>query len=248
MQQSWFSSGCGWVVVALLTGCAKKVETSALSQADEIAEDKAPEAFFAACTEKAEMKGGNHYKVFDCGAQRASYYDSPGKMSFEEVITPISSEARSLGYQVFPSDGTMKIKTVPAPVAADVGASDGSAAPPPEAAPTVVELPVKYLTHKTPPAVGAETKFTLAVTLQPLEGERTRVHDCKIPAATDDAQYQTAVAWCNAAFDEMFSYEKSAEDALLEMKQAEMKAIEDAEGAGSGSAPKKPTTVIIDDN
>src|SRR6185436_9030475 len=197
-------------------GCGKKnVETSSVEQASESPglEDKTDKALFATCTERAEMKAGNHYKVYDCGAQRASYYDSPGRMTFDEVTAPISAEARSLGYQVFPSDGSMHITTKPA---AESGSGSGSGAS--SMAGLDVTLPVKFLVHKTPPAVGAETKFTVVVILQPLDGDRTRVHDCRIPASADPAVYDAGVKWCNDAFNEMFSYEKSAEESLMEMK------------------------------
>jgi hypothetical protein len=63
-------------LVAAAAGCGKKnVETSSVEQASESPglEDKTDKALFATCTERAEMKAGNHYKVYDCGAQRASY-------------------------------------------------------------------------------------------------------------------------------------------------------------------------------
>jgi hypothetical protein len=226
-------------MLASAPACAKKKEkTSALEgAADTEVEDAAPKAFFADCTERAEMKAGNHYKVFDCGAQRSSYYDSPGMMTFEEVTAPISAEARSLGYQVFPTEGSMHIQTHSAAAAA-AGSGSGSGAPSGMA--LDVTLPVKFLTHKTPPALGAETKFTVVVILQPLEGDRTRVHDCRIPAG-EPAAYEAGLAWCNRAFDETFSYEKSAEESLMEMEKAEF------EGATKQDDPKKPTTVIIGD-
>jgi hypothetical protein len=243
-MSSWCSAAV-WTMglVAFLPGCKKSGETSALAQADQAdeIEDQPDKGIFDSCTERAEMKAGNHYKVYDCGAQRASYYDSPGKMTFDEVTAPISAEARSLGYQVFPSDGTMHIQT-PVAAATAVGAGSGSGAS--AAAALDVTLPVKFLTHKTPPALGAETKFTVVVILQPLEGERTRVHDCRIPASSDPAVYEAGVAWCNQAFDEIFSYEKSAEESLLEMKKAEVQALEDVDKPVD---PKKPTTVIIGD-
>jgi len=234
--------GAVWMLglVATGPGCKKKVETNSMEQASEAPalQDKTEKAFFATCTERAEMKAGNHYKVYDCGAQRASYYDSPGKMTFDEVTAPISAEARSLGYQVFPSDGSMHITTKPA--AAETGSGSGSGAP--AMAAVDVTLPVKFLVHKTPPAVGAETKFTVVVILQPLEGDRTRVHDCRVPASADPAVYDAGVKWCNDAFDEMFSYEKSAEESLMEMKQAEIQGVEDKD-----KPPEKPTTVNIGD-
>ena len=225
-------------LVATGPGCKKNVETTSMEQASEAPEleDKAGKAIFATCTERAEMKAGNHYKVYDCGAQRASYYDSPGKMTFEEVIAPIAAEARSLGYQVFPSDGTMHITTK---AAAETGNGSGSGAS--GMAPVDVTLPVEFLVHKTPPALGGETKFTAIVILQPLEGDRTRVHDCRVPASADPAAYESGVQWCNDAFDEMFSYEKSAEESLMEMRQAEMG------GPTEEKPPSKPTTVIIGD-
>ena len=232
--------GAVWLVVLLgfWAGCKKNVETTSMEQVAEESEleDKAGKALFATCTERAEMKAGNHYKVYDCGTHRASYYDSPGKMTFEEVTAPISAEARSLGYQVFPSDGTMHITTAPA---AETGSGSGSGAS--ALAGLDVTLPVKFLVHKTPPAVGAETKFTVIVILQPLEGDRTRVHDCRVPASADPAAYEAGVKWCNDAFDEMFSYEKSAEESLMEMKRADME-----EGLEQDE-PTKPTTVIIGD-
>jgi hypothetical protein len=111
-------------LVATAAGCKKNVETGSMEHASEAPEleDKTNKAFFATCTERAEMKAGNHYKVYDCGAQRASYYDSPGKMTFDEVTAPISAEARSLGYQVFPSDGSMHITTAPP----ETGSGSGS--------------------------------------------------------------------------------------------------------------------------
>ena len=231
--------GAVWVVglLGMWAGCKKNVETASMEQVAEESEleDKTGKAIFATCTERAEMKAGNHYKVYDCGAQRASYYDSPGKMTFEEVTAPISAEARSLGYQVFPSDGTMHVTTT----TAETGSGSGSGAS--GLAGLDVTLPVKFLVHKTPAALGAETKFTVVVILQPLEGDRTRVHDCRIPASADPAVYEAGVAWCNDAFDEMFSYEKSAEESLMEMKRAEMgEPVETDE-------PQKPTTVIIGD-
>jgi hypothetical protein len=230
-----------WVLglVGVWAGCKKSVETTSMEQVAEESEleDKAGKAIFAMCSERAEMKAGNHYKVYDCGAQRASYYDSPGQMTFEEVTAPISAEARSLGYQVFASDGTMHVTTK---AAAETGNGSGSGAS--GLAGLDVTLPVKFLTHKTPPALGAETKFTVVVILQPLEGDRTRVHDCRIPASADPAVYEAGVAWCNDAFDEMFSYEKSAEESLMEMKQAEMGGPPEEE-----DEPKKPTSVIIGD-
>ena len=236
---------CGFGAVLMLglvaagPGCKKKAETNSMEQASEAPElqDKTDKAFFATCTERAEMKAGNHYKVYDCGAQRASYYDSPGKMTFDEVTAPISAEARSLGYQVFPSDGSMHI-TTKAP--AETGSGSGSGAS--SLAGLDVMLPVKFLTQKTPPALGGETKFTVIVILQPLEGDRTRVHDCRITASPDPAVYEAGVQWCNDAFDEMFSYEKSAEESLMEMKQAEIQGLEDKD-----KPPEKPTTVTIGD-
>ena len=94
------SSGFGAVsvlgVVAVWAGCKKKVETTSMEQTAEASalEDKVGKALFATCTERAEMKAGNHYKVYDCGAQRASYYDSPGKMTFEEVTAPLPMSER----------------------------------------------------------------------------------------------------------------------------------------------------------
>jgi hypothetical protein len=236
-----------WRSVAVLTmglmasgvACAKKKEkTSTLEEVSDTVPDAAPKPFFSDCTERAEMKAGNHYKVYDCGAQRASYYDSPGKMTFEEVTAPISAEARSLGYQVFPSDGSLHIQTTAAPAADGSGSGSGASA----TAGLDVTLPVKFLTHKTPPALGAETKFTVVVILQPLEGDRTRVHDCRIPASADPAVYEAGVAWCTKAFDETFSYEKSAEESLMEMKKAEFE-----ESNPPPVDPSKPTTVIIGD-
>jgi hypothetical protein len=220
-------------VLGTFAGCKKSVETSSLGQASEEFEDKTDKAFFGACTERAEMKAGNHYKVYDCGTQRASYYDSPGQMTFEEVTAPISSEARSLGYQVFPTDGTMHVTTNAAQPGSGSGSGAGSLAG------VDVTLPVKFLMHKTPAALGAETKFTVVVILQPLEGDRTRVHDCRIPASADPAAYEAGLAWCNQAFNEMFSYEKSAEESLLEMRRGEMEEDLDQD------EPQKPTTVII---
>jgi hypothetical protein len=236
------SCGVGaWVLglVATGAGCKKNVETTSMEHASEAPEleDKTGKAFFATCTERAEMKAGNHYKVYDCGAQRASYYDSPGKMTFEEVTAPISAEARSLGYQVFPSDGTMHITTK---AAAETGSGSGSGAS--SLAGVDLTLPVEFLVHKTPPALGGETKFTAIVILQPLEGDRTRVHDCRVPASADPAVYEAGVKWCNDAFDEMFSYEKSAEESLMEMRQAEMGDVEEKD-----KPPPKPTTVTIGD-
>ena len=236
------SSGFGavWVLglVAVWAGCKKKVETTSMEEAAEASEleDKVGKALFATCTERAEMKAGNHYKVYDCGAQRASYYDSPGKMTFEEVTAPISAEARSLGYQVFPSDGTMHITTAARAEGSGSGSGAGGLAS------VDATLPVQFLVHKTPPALGAETTFTVVVILQLLEGDRTRVHDCRIPASADPAVYETGLQWCNDAFDEMFSFEKSAEESLMEMKRAEMGEVEEED-----KAPSKPTTVIIGD-
>ena len=72
------SSGVGAVgvlgLVGVWAGCKKNVETSSMEQVAEESEleDKTGKALFATCTERAEMKAGNHYKVYDCGAQRAS--------------------------------------------------------------------------------------------------------------------------------------------------------------------------------
>ena len=152
--------GAVWALglVATGPGCKKNVETTSMEHASEAPElvDRTDKAFFATCTERAEMKAGNHYKVYDCGAHRASYYDSPGKMTFDEVTAPISAEARSLGYQVFPSDGTMHITTK---AAAETGSGSGSGAS--SLAGLDVTLPVKFLMQKTPPALGGETKFTV---------------------------------------------------------------------------------------
>jgi hypothetical protein len=68
------------------------------------------------------------------------------------------------------------------------------------------------------------------------------VHDCRIHASADPAVYEAGLQWCNDAFNEMFSYEKSAEESLMEMKQAEMEELMEKD-----KPPSKPTSVTIGD-